>query len=56
MTVDPIRFDEDRRRRPPREVAGDERVRAFFPIRDIPQQPFSLELKPFRTLSQGMIL
>ena len=50
MTVDPVRFDEDRRRYPSREVAGDKWVRAFFPIRDILQQPFCLELKAFRAL------
>ena len=56
MAVNPIRFDEDRRRYPSREVAGDWRVRAFFPIRDVLQQSLSLDLKAFRTLSQRMVL
>jgi len=56
MTVNPIGFDEDRRRYPSGEVAGDGRVRAFFPIRDVLQQSLSLDLKAFSTLSQRMVL
>lgn len=56
MAVDPIRFDDDRRGRSSREVAGDKWVRAFFPVSDVLQQSFCLALEAFRTLSQGMIL
>ena len=56
MAVDPIRFDENRRRYPSGEVAGDEWVRAFFPIRDVLQQSLGLDLKAFCTLSQRVIL
>ena len=56
MTVNSIRFDEDRRRRSSREVAGDEWVRAFFPIRNVLQQSFGLGLKVFRPLPQRMVL
>ena len=55
MTVNPIRFDGDRRGSS-REVVGDGWVRAFFPVGDVLQQSFCLGLKAFRTLSQGMIL
>ena len=56
MAVNPIRFDENRRRCPSGEVAGDEWVRAFLPIRDVLQQSLSFDLEAFRTLSQRMVL
>ena len=55
MAVSPIRFDEDRGI-PSREVAGYERVGAFFPVGDVLQQSLGLELEASRTSSQRMIL
>ena len=55
MSVNSVGFDEDRGC-PSREVAGDERVRAFFPIRDVLQQSLGLDLKAFCALPQGVIL
>ena len=43
MTVNSVRFDKDRGC-PSWKVAGDKRVRAFFPIRDVLQQSFGLDL------------